>query len=140
MFFTRTMAPHEEAETPVKVIVRQPEPIEKAGEFPLIPVLVVTAVNVALGLAAYLFLWKKPSVRNAPTPKYIPQKALLDAIGELEKRVSQTDVGIDDPIFSEASAASASQEPLQAEAAEARPQPEPEAPPAAPEAPQQQAP
>ncbi len=146
LFFTRTMAPREEAETPVKVIVRHPEPVEKAAEFPLIPVLLVTAVNVVLGLAAYIFLWKKPSVRSAPTPKYIPQKALLDAIGDLEKRVSQTDIGIDDPIFSDASAAAGKQEPLQAQPAEAQPPPEPErepqpeAPPAAPEAPQQQAP
>lgn len=102
--FTRKMAHGHEAETPVKVVVREPEAPEKAREFPWVPVLLISAVNIVLGLAAYLFLWKKPSVRSAPTPKYIPQKALLDAISQLEKRVSKADVGIDDPIFKQAEA------------------------------------
>lgn len=137
LVFTRRMAPRSEAETPVKVVVRAPEAAEKPQEFPLIPVLVISAINLVLGLAAYLFLWKKPTVRSAPTPKYIPQKALLEAISQLESRVSKADISVDDPLFQQAGPATEDEKkPMEAQQ-ETAAQPAPAEQAAATEAPQQ---
>lgn len=86
-------------ETAAKVVVREVDKQEKLARFPLAVILAITAANVVIGVAAYMLLWRKPTVRSAPAPKYIPQKSLLDAIGDLETRVTQKDISIDDPIF-----------------------------------------
>jgi hypothetical protein len=100
-------------------------------------VLVISAINLVLGLAAYLFLWKKPTVRSAPTPKYIPQKALLEAISQLESRVSKADISVDDPLFQQAGPATEDEKkPMEAQQ-ETAAQPAPAEQAAATEAPQQ---
>lgn len=139
LFFTRKMSPRSESETHAKVVVRPPEPAETSTEFPIVPVLLITAANIVLGIAAYIFFWKKPTVRNAPTPKYIPQQALLEAITSLEKRVSQTEVGLDDPIFEEARPPAGKDEPAEAQPPQEQPA-VPNEPATSVEAAQQQAP
>lgn len=96
--FTRETSPRGQ-ETAAKVVVREGERPNRPAQFPLTAVLAITAVNLVIGVAAYLVLWRKPTVRSAPAPKYIPQKSLLDAIGDLENRVTQKDVSLEDPIF-----------------------------------------
>ncbi len=96
--FTRETSPRGQ-ETAAKVVVREGERPNRPAQFPLTAVLAITAVNIVIGVAAYLVLWRKPTVRSAPAPKYIPQKSLLDAIGDLESRVTQKDVSLEDPIF-----------------------------------------
>ncbi len=117
LVFTRKMTTPHEAETPVKVVVRAPEAAEKPQQFPLVPVLLISALNLVLAVAAYIFFWKKPTVRSSPTPKYIPQKALLDAISQLEGRVSKADISVDDPIFQQAGPVSEEEQKLAAPSA-----------------------
>ena len=86
-------------EAPVNVVVRGAQPVSKEPEFPIIPIGIITVANLLLGIITYRILKKRPTVRLNAAPKYIPQKSLVDAIVDLEGRVSKSEVGIDDPIF-----------------------------------------
>ena len=86
-------------EAPVNVVVREVQPASKEPEFPIIPIGIITVANLLIGIITYRILKKRSAVRLNAAAKYIPQKSLVDAIVDLEGRVSKSEVGIDDPIF-----------------------------------------
>lgn len=110
MTFTRKTSP-QPRETSAKVVVRETEQQPKPSQFPIASIAVITFLNFIIGIVAYLVIWKKPAVKSAPAPKYIPQKSLLDAIGELEGRVTQKEITLDDPIFERSSEIQTPQQP-----------------------------
>ena len=86
-------------EAPVNVVVREVQPASKEPEFPIIPIGIITVANLLIGIITYRILKKRSALRLNAAAKYIPQKSLVDAIVDLEGRVSKSEVGIDDPIF-----------------------------------------
>lgn len=106
--FIRKVSPHP-AETRATVVVQEQEPAAKEQPLTLVTVGIITLLNVALGIAAYVFLWKKRPVRSTPAPKYIPQRSLLDAIGELEGKVAKSEIALDDPLLEQMRARASSQ-------------------------------
>jgi uncharacterized protein (TIGR03503 family) len=86
-------------------------PVKQNGmRLPLLPIAITTVLNGVV-LAGLLSMLRGKQKQSRPTEqKYLPHKQLLDAIANLEEKVSASSIELDDPIFATLSQAALDEE------------------------------
>ncbi|RIL08818.1 MAG: hypothetical protein DCC75_07975, partial [Proteobacteria bacterium] len=101
--FTRISSNKPKEEVVVKVEAPPPKQEEKG--FPLLELIIVTLVNVGVGVFVLQLLKKSQGAMAFAVPNFEVSPELLKAISDLESKMQLTEIAMTDPLFANISAA-----------------------------------
>ncbi len=94
-----TRAPAPEHSTHEEEKHGEDKPKGNSSNLPVVPLVVVSLCNIAALIFGLYILGRKSSKSSANAQKYLPHKQLLDAIADLEERVTASTLELGDPLL-----------------------------------------